>query len=227
MQVRWYGQSAFRLVAEGKTVFIDPFGDFGPQMAARGMRFDYPAIGDVTADLLLITHEHGDHNAVEVIKGAPQVIRSTAGTLDSPVGTVVAIASEHDDVAGTRRGPNSIFCFSLGGLRICHFGDFGQLELRAEQAEAAGRPDLLFVPVGGGPTAGAQGAAAIVERLQPKWVVPMHYRTPAISFLEPPDAFFAMFNDVRHIDRPEFDTRDLGAPGAGPAVLVPAVPTAG
>jgi len=227
MRVRWYGQSAFRLVADGQTVFIDPFGAFSPEMAARGMRFSYPPIAGVTADLLLITHEHSDHNAAEAIGGTPRVIRSTAGTLDSPVGQVVAIASEHDNVAGTRRGSNTIFCFSLGGLRVCHCGDFGQLGLRPEQAEAAGQPDLLFVPVGGGPTLGAAGATAMIERLQPTWVVPMHYRTPSISFLEPPDAFFAMCKDVRRLDGTEFDTGDLVPSGAGPAVLVPAVPTAG
>lgn len=222
MQVRWYGQSAFALIAEDRTVFIDPFGVVGPEMAARGLRFAYPPITGVTAELLLITHEHFDHNAAEVIGGQPRTLRSTAGTLDSPCGRVVAIASEHDPVAGTQRGPNTIFCFQFGGLRVCHFGDFGQRDLRSEQAEAVGRPDLLFLPVGGGPTVGAEQAAGIVERLQPKWVVPMHYQTPAIGFLEPADAFLAMYPNVHRCAQPVFETASL--PAAGPAVVVPAVP---
>ena len=83
MQVEWYGQSAFRLSAAEQTVFIDPFGDMSP-MTPRGIQFDYPPIEGVEADLLLVTHEHVDHNAVEAIGGDPTVLRSTAGTLDSP-----------------------------------------------------------------------------------------------------------------------------------------------
>ena len=90
---------------------------------------------------------------------------------------VVAVASEHDDVAGTKRGPNTIFRFTLDGLRVCHFGDFGQSALRPEQQQAIGEVDVLFLPVGGGPTVGGESAAAIVRALRPRLVVPMHYRT--------------------------------------------------
>jgi len=120
VNIRWYGQSAF-LLRGAQSVFIDPFGAM-EGLTARGMRFDYPPIERVEAELVLVTHEHGDHNAVEVVGGSPQILRSTAGTFDSPVGEVIGIASEHDDFAGTRRGSNTIFCFSLDGLRICHFG---------------------------------------------------------------------------------------------------------
>ncbi len=165
MQVEWYGQSAFRLSADSTTVFIDPFGDMSALASSRGMQFDYPRIEGVGADLVVVTHEHLDHNGVEAIAGNPTVLRSTAGHLESPIGEVVAVASEHDPKAGTERGPNSIFVFGLDGIRTCHFGDFGQSELREEQAEAIGRVDLLFIPVGGGPTIGAEQAAAICGRL--------------------------------------------------------------
>ena len=164
----------------------------------RGIQWDYPAIAGVEPDLLLVTHEHGDHNGVEAIGGEPHVLRSTAGTLESPIGEVTAIASEHDDAAGTERGPNTIFVFALDGVRVCHMGDFGQSGLREEQAAAIGEIDLLFVPVGGGPTIGAEQAALIVERLTPRWVVPMHYRTPRIGFLETADAFL---DGAAHVER--------------------------
>ena len=70
MHVEWYGQSTFRLQAGGVTVVIDPFGDMSAA-AARGLQFDYPPLEGVTADLLLVTHEHADHNAVEVVGGRP------------------------------------------------------------------------------------------------------------------------------------------------------------
>ena len=80
MRIRWYGQSTFLLSGE-QTVLIDPFGALGEHTAARGLVFDYPPIEAVTPDLLLITHEHVDHNAAEVATGTPAVSRSTAGTL--------------------------------------------------------------------------------------------------------------------------------------------------
>jgi L-ascorbate metabolism protein UlaG (beta-lactamase superfamily) len=222
MQVEWYGQSAFRLRSSDATVFIDPFGDMSAA-TARGLQFDYPPIRDVDADLLLVTHEHLDHNAVEVIGGSPRVLRSTAGKLDSPIGEVLAVASEHDAAAGTERGPNTIFVFELEGVRVCHFGDFGQSSLREEQARAIGSVDLLIVPVGGGPTIGASQAANIAERLGAKWVVPMHYRTERVNFLEPVDPFLELMPDSVQIDRPHFKTEDLPG-GSGFAAVVPAAP---
>jgi L-ascorbate metabolism protein UlaG (beta-lactamase superfamily) len=216
MRIQWFGQSAFELAGR---VFIDPFDDMSV-FAARGLQFDYPAIEGIEPELLLVTHEHRDHNGVEAIGGSPQLIRSTAGTFDSPVGEVVAIASEHDAVAGTQRGPNTIFVFSLDGVRIAHFGDFGQAALRDEQAAAIGAVDLVFMPVGGGPTTDAAQARAIIDRLGPRWVVPMHYRTPRIGFLETADAFVESFGD--DVVRPEgssFETESLPA-----GVVVPAAP---
>ena len=223
MHVEWYGQSAFRLTGGEATVFIDPFGDMSALVSGRGLTFDYPPIQDVLADLVLITHEHRDHNWVEAIGGDPAVIRSTAGRLDSPVGEVTAIASEHDDAAGTARGPNTIFAFALDGIRIAHFGDFGQTALRDEQAAALGDVDLLIVPVGGGPTIGARQAAEIVARLSPRWVVPMHYRTSRINVLDTEEAFLATADHVHHAPGTRFDTGELpDAPG--PLVVVPATP---
>ena len=223
MQVEWYGQSAFRLSAAATTVAIDPFGDMSGLASARGMQFDYPLIEGVEAQLLLVTHEHMDHNGVEAVGGDPAILRSTAGKLESPIGEVVAIASEHDEAAGTERGPNTIFVFELDGVRVAHFGDFGQSELRPEQAAAIGKVDLLILPVGGGPTIGAEGAEAIVERLAPRWVVPMHYRTPRIGFLETADAFLERYPDVHRLDGAAFDTGELPA-AEGPLVVVPAAP---
>jgi L-ascorbate metabolism protein UlaG (beta-lactamase superfamily) len=224
MRIKWYGQSAFALRGEEHTVFIDPFGDMTP-LAGRGVQWDYPAIEDASADLLLVTHEHLDHNAVEVIGGEPPILRATAGRHESPVGEVVGVASEHDPVAGTERGPNTIFVFDLDGVRVAHFGDFGQLALRDEQAAAIGEIDLLIVPVGGGPTTDAAQAYEIVERLKPRWVIPMHYRTPKIGFLEPADEFIERFgSDVHRAETPTVDVAELPAADGGPVAIVPAVP---
>lgn len=204
MRIRWFGQSSYLLTGGAQSVFIDPFGDMSGA-AARGIEWNYPPIS-VDADVLLVTHEHGDHNGVDAIGGDPVVIRSRAGKFESPVGEVVGVASEHDDAAGTQRGPNTIFCFTLDGVRVCHLGDFGQPALRPEQVAAIGDVDLLFVPAGSGPTIGGSPAAELVRTVRPRLVVPMHYRTEAISFLEPPDAFLdALGGDIRRLEESEID----------------------
>jgi L-ascorbate metabolism protein UlaG (beta-lactamase superfamily) len=222
MRVEWFGQSAFCLTGAARTVFIDPFEDMSA-LAGRGIQFDYPAIEVDDVDLLLVTHEHGDHNGIGAIGGDPVTLRSTAGRLKSPIGEVLAIASEHDEEAGTQRGPNTIFVFELDGVRVVHFGDFGQDELRPEQAAAIGEVDLLFLPVGDGPTIGATGAMAITERLHPKWIVPMHYRTPRIGFLETEEAFVKMASEVHRPGEAAFETAELPS-GTESVVVIPAAP---
>jgi L-ascorbate metabolism protein UlaG (beta-lactamase superfamily) len=226
VQIRWYGQSAFG-ISGTQSVFIDPFGSAIAGLAARGLRFDYPPIEGAEPDLLLITHEHGDHNGADAVGGSPALLRATAGTHESPLGAVVGVASEHDDVAGTQRGPNTIFCFSLDGLRLCHFGDFGQAALRPEQQAAIGEVDVLFLPVGDGPTVGGERAAAVVRALRPRLVVPMHYRTEALSFLDPPDAFLAALGArVERLAQSEFAVESLLGTRQEPVVALPAAPAA-
>src|SRR5690242_379112 len=112
MQIRWLGQSAFLLDDGSARVALDPWGELP-------VRWDYAPIDGLEADVLLVTHEHPDHNGVEKIAGDPHVHRSRAGTVELPIGELRAVASEHDPVAGTRRGANTILCFSLDGLRLC------------------------------------------------------------------------------------------------------------
>jgi L-ascorbate metabolism protein UlaG (beta-lactamase superfamily) len=188
------------------------------------MTWNYPASAGASADVLLVTHEHGDHNAVQVISNVKQTIRSACETFDTPIGRVIGIASDHDPVAGTQRGANVIYVFEVAGIRACHMGDFGQKGLRAEQREAIGAVDLLFIPVGGMATIDGGAAAELVEQLDPSWVVPMHYRTPAISFLETADAFLAAVKgEVVALDRPTFDTHDV-RPEGGRSIAVLTIP---
>jgi L-ascorbate metabolism protein UlaG (beta-lactamase superfamily) len=223
MRVDWHGQSAFTLDGEAGTVFIDPWGDMSAA-AAKGITWDYPAIeSPEDTDLLIVTHEHIDHNAVETIDGEPTLIRSLAGTHESPLGNVVAIASEHDDAAGTERGPNTIVVFDLDGIRVAHFGDFGQAALRPEQRARLDGIDLLFIPVGGGFTIDGATAAGIAQDLAPSWVVPMHYKTPKLSVLETEEQFVDAMPKVERLESSSFDTAGLEK-GHGPVAIVPAAP---
>jgi L-ascorbate metabolism protein UlaG (beta-lactamase superfamily) len=226
MHVRWYGQSAFLLSEGERRLIIDPFAH-GKALADRGLRFEYPPIEGVDVDLLLITHEHFDHNNAEAVTGEPHAIRAAAGRFETPLGEVVGIASEHDDSAGTERGANVIYRFALGGLEACHVGDLGQRELRDAQREAIGSPDLLFVPVGGGATMGPAEAATLVRQLAPRIVVPMHYRTDALDFLGPVEPFVDELDedvDVVWLDEPEFDASALPDGGASMSLVIPRAP---
>lgn len=228
MHIRWYGHSAFLLSGRKARLMIDPFGD-GGALAASGRRFDYPPIDGVDADLLLITHEHVDHNNAAAVTTEPQIIRAAPGRFETPLGEVVGIASEHDDAAGTERGANTIYRFELGGLQGCHLGDFGQRQLRDAQRVGIGSPDVLFVPVGGGPTIGATEAATLVRELEPPIVVPMHYRTDAIDFLSPVEHFVDELEedvDVVWLDEPEFDAAALPGGGAAMSLVIPRAPLA-
>jgi L-ascorbate metabolism protein UlaG (beta-lactamase superfamily) len=222
MRIRWYGQSAFLLSGEEHRVFIDPFGDM---TSAASLGWNYPPIVGAEADLLLVTHDHGDHNAVGVIGGDP-VVLAKAGKHESPVGEVIGIASEHDGVAGTQRGSNTIFRFALDGARFAHLGDFGQPALRPEQRGALGEVDVLLLPVGGGPTIAPDAAATLVRELRPRLVVPMHYRTPAIGFLDPPDAFLeALGAHVEQLESNEAEVEPLLGSREEPVVALLSPPS--
>src|SRR5262249_49776071 len=115
-----------------------------------------------------------------------------------------------------------VFAFRGDGVKVAAFGGFGQAALRDEQAAALGTIDLLIIPIGGGPTIGAEQAAEIAGRLQARWIVPMHYRTERISFLEPVDDFVSRFAHVARLDSPRFSLVEL--PAERPLVVVPAAP---
>jgi L-ascorbate metabolism protein UlaG (beta-lactamase superfamily) len=223
MRVSWHGQSAFTLDGDAATVFIDPWGDMSAA-ASRGIEWGYPEIEPPAGvDLLIVTHEHSDHNGVEKIDGEPTLVRSQAGTHETPLGQVVAIASEHDGVAGTERGPNTIVVFELDGVRVAHFGDFGQPALRPEQRAHLEGIDLLFVPVGGGFTINGATAAGIAIELGVPWVVPMHYRTERINFLEDESDFVAAMPATERLSTSSFDTAEL-IKTSDPTAIIPAAP---
>jgi L-ascorbate metabolism protein UlaG (beta-lactamase superfamily) len=223
MRIRWLGHATFLLTGQANTVAIDPYGQFPKD---RPIKFDYPPLEGIEADVVLVTHEHMDHNAVDVIGGDPEVLRAGAGTFDSRLGEVVGIASEHDQKAGTQRGPNTIFHFELDGVRYCHFGDFGQTALRPEQREAIGDVDVLFLPIGGGPTIDGPQAAEIVAELGPHVAIPMHYGTEAADFVEGPERFLeAVSGRVEQVEASEVDPRQY-LNGDGTTVLVLQAPLA-
>ena len=179
MIVRWLGHSCFLLKGEGGLVILmDPFYE-------QAVGYVMPGI---QANIVTISHDHDDHNNVQAAGEYADVIIGP-GEFISHEMDLFGIKSYHDSERGRLRGENTIFCFELDGVRVCHLGDLGQKLSRAQIREI-GQVDLLFVPVGGGYTIDASGADKAIEALHPAIIVPMHYQTAALNFpLEPVDAF--------------------------------------
>ena len=166
MLIRSMGHSQFLLEdRHGQRVVTDPFD------AHTG----YP-MTPVRADAVTVSHAHGDHSFTEKVTGSPVVI-DTAGTRSPlPDVRITGIPSFHDGEGGAKRGSNLLMLIEMDGLRTLHCGDLGHLPDGAI-LEAAGRVDVLLVPVGGFFTIDAEAAMETCRLFRPRVIVPMHYRT--------------------------------------------------
>jgi hypothetical protein len=172
-----------------------------------------PPIEGVEADLVLVTHEHRDHNAVDVIGGSAAVLRSTAGRLQSAIGEVVAIASEHDDAAGTERGPTrSSPSSSTGSGSATSATSAKGFASGAGRRDRAGRPAVH--PGRWRPTIDAEQAAQIVERLGPAGSSLCTIARPGSASSTHPNAFVERMERIAHLDSSRFDTGALDSAGA-------------
>lgn len=173
MQIIWHGHSFFELIAniekKQAKIAIDPFSE------KIGLK-----VPKVESDLLLISHDHYDHNNKEVILGNYFLI-DKAGEYEVEGVFVNAIPSFHDSVSGKERGENLIFLIEAEDLRICHLGDLGQKDLEDSQLEKIGSVDVLLIPVGGKYTISFKEAIKIMEKIEPKITIPMHYSLPKLN----------------------------------------------
>lgn len=180
MVISWYGQACFKLQSGQKTIIIDPFD--------KKIGLAPPA---TNADMVLMTHDHFDHNNAGTIKGSPFVIQG-AGEYEYQDVRVIGIDSYHDNEKGKERGLNVIYVVQYEGLRVVHMGDLGQHELTDEQVDRIGGIDVLLIPVGGVYTINGKQAAGIVHQVQPRMVIPMHYKIPSFTIdLETAESFLA------------------------------------
>ena len=178
MKIRWFGHACFLFESkDGTKIVTDPFdGSVGYK------------VPKIEADILTVSHDHYDHNYVEGVQGDPQIIRSE-GEFEVCGIKIKGVSAFHDEVKGEKRGSIIIYVFEIDGLKICHLSDLGHLLSKA-QIEEIGKVDVLLTPVGGTFTIDAEGAVAVVEQLSPKLVIPMHYKTPAVSMpIDPVDDF--------------------------------------
>ena len=183
MRITWLGHACFAVEHEGYKVVMDPF-------------CDVPGFADVSveADAVLCSHGHYDHAYTEGV-----TLREGG---ESPF-TVETVATCHDEQGGALRGENTVHILRAAGLSVVHLGDLGH-PLSEEQAAPLRGCDALLIPVGGTYTVDGDTAAQIVRDLQPRVVIPMHYRSETFGFdnIDTADAFLAHFppETVRYVE---------------------------
>lgn len=169
MEITWLGHSSFLLEdSKGRKVLTDPFDETVGYNTFKG-----------EVDVVTISHHHFDHNYIENIKFKESIDKVGFFYLcDIPI---TGIPSYHDKMLGAKRGENTIFVMEIDGYRICHLGDLGH-NLSNEDIKQIGKIDLLLIPIGGNYTIDGKEAAEITKAINSHLVLPMHYKTPLLSF---------------------------------------------
>lgn len=168
MEINWLGHSCFRLKGSHATVITDPY---SPDLGYT--------ISKATANIITVSHQHSGHSYISAISGEPKVV-SGPGEYEVSGVLIIGMPSFHDEDKGEKKGKNTIYLMELDEITICHLGDLGH-SLSTSQAEELGNIDVLLIPIGGISTIDAAQAAEIVRQLEPKVVIPMHYKTEAVS----------------------------------------------
>lgn len=197
MKLQYLGHACFRIISEmGTTIVCDPF-------KSDWVGFD---MARVRCDVVTMSHHHGDHDCMESIVGSPAELDVEISCAADDI-AVESISTYHDDVKGAKRGGNLVFTFLVDGLKVAHMGDIGCLDDNVVQRLKG--YDVLLLPVGGTFTVDAEGAKWYVDQIQPKIVVPMHYKTAEHSFdVDGVDKFLALF-DPANVVRSASDTLTL------------------
>jgi L-ascorbate metabolism protein UlaG (beta-lactamase superfamily) len=215
VKIKWLGHSCFVLTSDaGLKIITDPY--------TREGGLNYGEIKE-SADIVLVSHEHHDHNNSAAVKGKPAVLKGP-GTKEIRGIKFLGIASFHDEASGSKRGANTIFVFEMDGLRICHLGDLGH-DLGNKEISDIGKPDILFIPIGGLYTFDAAVADTVVSKISPRVIIPMHFRTGGIDtakfgVISGPDKFLNGKKDVRQLDVSETELKAGKLPAASQIIVL-------
>ena len=186
VDIWFYGQSCFKVKGKSATIVFDPYSE------------DFTGLPKLKleADIVCVSHDHKDHNNIEAVSGPSEknepFVISGPGEYEISSVNIVGIDSLHDDKDGSERGKNTIYHIEIDEVNIVHLGDLGQKKLTQEQAETLSTCDILLLPTGGVYTIGYKDAPDIIAQVEPKIVIPMHYKLPGLKFdLDPVDKFMA------------------------------------
>jgi L-ascorbate metabolism protein UlaG (beta-lactamase superfamily) len=173
MKIKWLGHACFVISSEqGIKVLTDPY--------SRDAKLNYPEIKD-SVDIVTVSHDHYDHNAVSSVPGDPTVLKGSIQMTIKDI-NVKTLNSFHDTVKGKERGINHIFCITVDKINICHLGDLGH-PLDPEEILQLGKVDVLLIPVGGVFTIDVDGANQVYQDIKPHIAIPMHYKTDRCKWL--------------------------------------------
>ena len=203
MKIKWLGHASFLITSDtGTRIITDPY--------ETNDRIRYGKINEA-ADIVTVSHGHSDHNNVAAVRGNPEVVK---GTTEAKGIMVKGIPVHHDDVGGSQRGNNTIFCFEADGIRICHLGDLGH-SLSSAQISELGSVDVLLIPVGGFFTIDASTAGQLADQLKPRIIIPMHYKTDKCGLpIAPLEGFLQGKNNVNRLDSSELEVKPGGLPAS-------------
>jgi L-ascorbate metabolism protein UlaG (beta-lactamase superfamily) len=177
MDITWFGHACCRLRDRGITILADPYDDTTGYQLPR-----------VKADVVTVSHEDPHHGAVKACRGEPFLINGP-GEYEIKGIFITGIPTYHDNKKGALRGPNTVYLFEFDGVTVCHLGDLGHVPTQT-QVESLSHVDVLLVPVGGSESLKATEAAEVIGLLEPKIVIPIHYRTERTTVpLEPISTF--------------------------------------
>jgi L-ascorbate metabolism protein UlaG (beta-lactamase superfamily) len=206
MKIRWLGHAAFLITAkDGTRIITDPYkpGCFNGALSYKPIK--------ESADIVTISHEHDDHNYAIQISGKPFVVREI-GTKTVKNIKITGITTCHDQSRGRERGLNTVFVITVDDLTVCHLGDLGHIPTQEETAKI-GLIDILLIPVGGVFTIDAKQATEVVQILNPKLVIPMHYKTADCGFpIAPVDDFLKGKKIVKRIESNEVEVDQSNLP---------------
>ena len=208
MDISWLGHSCFRIRGAQATIITDPY---SPDLGY--------SLGQPTAHIVTVSHQHPGHSYVQGISGQPKVVRGPGEYEISGV-LIIGIASFHDSEGGKNRGKNTVYLMEIDEITICHLGDLGHL-LSTEQLEEIDNVDILLLPVGGVSTIDATIAAKVVRQLEPKIVIPMHYGTEASrQELEPAERFLKEMGAGEVTPRPKLVVTKSNLPFSTQIILL-------
>jgi L-ascorbate metabolism protein UlaG (beta-lactamase superfamily) len=169
MKIQWLGQACFCITSQtGLKLITDPY------QTGLSPRFLYAPVNE-SADIVTVSHSHGDHDNISAVSGNPVVVRNPGVTNVKGI-EIKGILTWHDRVKGAELGTNVIFMFQMDGIRVAHLGDLGHPLSSQQIAELKGT-DILFVPAGGGNPQDFQDIIALWQQLKPRLVIPMHFST--------------------------------------------------
>lgn len=211
MRVKWLGHSCFLITSRGGLrVITDPY--------AVGGGINYSPIKE-TADVVVVSHGHDDHSNVSAVQGKPEVVKGDGKKTARGI-QFKGIATYHDASQGKRGGLNTVFCFTIDDIKLCHLGDLGHV-LSPEQVSEIGAVDILFVPVGGFYTIDASVASQVCDQLKPKIVIPMHFKTPKCDYpIAGVEDFLRGQKNARRVGGSEVDFERERLPAATEIVLL-------